>query len=91
MPRLSGPARLWIFGTILWIAFLLWRTDAPNHFSLEDVRCILWDPGPWCMYRDLDRSYYGELAFQGIIVPAVGGFLLFGLAWVIKGFSKPPN
>ena len=89
MPRLSGPARLWIFGTILWIAFLLWWTDAPDHFSLEDVRCILLDDGPWCIWRD--TSYYGALAFQAAIVPAVGGFILFGLAWVIKGFSKPPN
>ena len=55
MPRLSGPARLWIFGTILWIAFLLWRT---NEGFLTDVSCILWDPGPWCVEQVPGRETY---------------------------------
>jgi hypothetical protein len=61
-----GVTRLWIAGSFVWAAVLLWQSDP---------KCVLLaigfkiETGPWCDYRD--ASYYADLAFKMIGWPVL--------------------
>jgi hypothetical protein len=78
-----GFFRLWLVGSVVWIAIWLWSYPWPLK---EAFRCTfkLID-NPFCEFRD-PYSNYPIIAFAG---PSLILIIWFVANWVIEGFRHP--
>ena len=77
MKRQRGIFRLWVLGSIIWIAFWSWRRDLICELDLPHF-----GSGPWCFYQSWDVAFHVTTAVLLLGPPA-----LFGLiGWVAMAF-----
>ena len=85
MSARRGFFRLWVVGSVVWIAGWLWAYPWPLEgaflctFGLTD--------NPFCKYRD-PYSVYPTIALLG---PVVALFVGLAVGWIVDGFSKRPK
>ncbi|MFN0218911.1 MAG: hypothetical protein ACKVP4_08880 [Hyphomicrobium sp.] len=81
-----GVWRVWIVGSLVWIAVLLWRNDPLCPLSAIGLQIKV---GPWCEQRDAD--YYGNLVTVMLGAPLLVALGLFVAKWIIEGFVNSKN
>ena len=73
----QGLWRVWVIGTVAWVAVTFWKSNP---------RCLIIDGDRWCYYRS-DFEYYTWLLVQMFGWPVLIGILLLVLHWTISWFE----
>jgi hypothetical protein len=80
----KGIVRLWIALSVLWVGFVIWRSDLAC-----DVKTAIGINALWCQFELVDPAhYYTALAVRALIVPVLVALAISAVIWVIAGFRR---
>jgi len=84
-----GLFRLWILGSICWVAYWFWDnwpTEEEDELFLTCLR--RWtgvEKGEWCEFK---LSGLGALLIEIFRPPLLVGVALLAVAWIVTGFQR---
>ena len=82
----SGLSRLWLVGSIAWVAYYAWHSDLSCPLELIGIGT---GAGLWCMFPIADPvKYYTDLSAKMFGVPLLAGLAIIAASWVIGGFRR---
>ena len=79
-----GVIRLWLILSILWIGFIVWRSDLACSF-----KAAMGFTAPWCQFPLIEpQDYYLALTFRILGAPLLVGIAIIAVFWIIEGFKR---